>query len=87
MDLFNSKNPVLNSVIIYMIIIICVAVIKPKFMYDYKKKEFKEFGTRNNQTYLTLSVTGVIVSIVVYNLFANSGISDVRYPHKYRFAY
>lgn len=65
-----SSSLLYNSMIAYIIFVIIVVNVKPVWMYDYKNNKFKEFGTNNNQTFMSLHMTCIIASIMIFLLFS-----------------
>lgn len=61
-------STILNSVVIYVIVILVVGMLKPNIMYDHKEDKFKEFGFTHNRTPFTIIVFGAIMSFVIYNM-------------------
>ena len=93
MGLFNPHNAVLNSVIIYIILIMSIVILKPEFIYNKDTGKFKKFGNKENQTYFTFPIIAVISSIIIYSIFSlieNSSYDyDIiklrNYNYNYRF--
>jgi len=44
---------------------IMVVFIKPSFLYDNERQQYKEFGTGNNQTIFTLPTIAIILAIII----------------------
>lgn len=63
-----SISTILNSIVIYVIVILVVGMMKPNIMYDHKEEEFKEFGFTKNKTPFTIIVFGAIISFIIYNI-------------------
>lgn len=68
--ILRPSNPLYNSVIFYLLSIILIVIIKPEFMYDKKRRKFKQFGTGRRQTILTLPMISIILAIIIYIIFA-----------------
>ena len=86
MGLFDPCNPAVNAIIIYIIFILVIVIMKPNFLYDNQNEKFREFGSLPGQTYLTLPITAIIGSIVIYYIFAlfcNRPSKKIRFLHKY----
>jgi hypothetical protein len=62
-------NCLFNSIIIYIIVIIIIIYNKPNFIYDKKRKKFKEFGLTNNRSIISLPILSIILSVVIYIIF------------------
>lgn len=62
-----SISTVLNAIVIYVIVILVVAMMKPNFMYDHKSDKFKEFGFTNDKTPFTIIIFSAITSFIIYN--------------------
>jgi hypothetical protein len=69
MGLINPLNPLFNSIIVYIIIILLLIYNKPKIIYDKKIKKFKQFGMTDGKSILSLPILAIIISIVTYILF------------------
>jgi hypothetical protein len=54
------------SIVTYILVMIIILLIKPKFLYDKNTKQLKQFGTRNTQTIFTLPLLSIILSIIIY---------------------
>jgi heme/copper-type cytochrome/quinol oxidase subunit 2 len=52
-------------IILYIIIIITLVFLKPAFLYDNEKQQYKEFGTGENQTLFTLPSIAIILAIII----------------------
>ena len=62
-------NSLFNSIIIYVIIIIIIIYNKPNFIYDKKRKKFKEFGIEHNKSILPLPLLSIIIAVITYIIF------------------
>lgn len=51
-------------IILYIIIIIMLVFLKPSFLYDVERQQYKEFGTGENQTIYTLPVVAIVTAII-----------------------
>jgi hypothetical protein len=56
------------SILIYIILIVSLVIMKPSFIYDDNKKQYREFGNGDNQTYFTLPVLAILIALVVATL-------------------
>ena len=71
MGLFSPRTPAYNSIVIYIIIILLIVLSKPDFIYDHEQNKYKEFGIDSeNKTLLTLPVVGILLSLIIFTLFA-----------------
>lgn len=68
--LIDPKSPLNNAIIFYIILIILVIVIKPKFIYNYKINKFKPFGYDDGQTLFPFPFVCISGSIMLYMLFS-----------------
>jgi len=73
------------SVTIYVLIILILAILKPNFIYDYNKKEYRKFNNIN-----LLQILSIILAIICAVLFHEKNISDqtiqyVQLPLNYQF--
>lgn len=69
MGLLNPQNSLFNSIIIYLIIIILVIYNKPNFIYDKKRKKFKEFGIETDKSIISLPILSIIIAVITYIIF------------------
>ena len=69
MGLLNPLNPLLNSIIIYIITIVLLLYNKPEIIYDKKIKKFKQFGLNKGKSILSLPILAILLSIVIYIIF------------------
>ncbi len=52
---------------------ISLVMIKPQFLYDHNKKQYKELGSIEGRTMLSLPVLSVVVAIIIGLIFCNIG--------------
>jgi hypothetical protein len=59
-----------DIVMIYIIIIISIFLFKPNCLFNKKNNKcyFKEFGFKNNQTYITIEILSIIIAIILYSI-------------------
>ena len=69
MGLLNPQNSLFNSILIYLIIIFLVIYNKPNFIYDKKRKKFKEFGLESDKSIIPLPILSIIIAVVTYVIF------------------
>ena len=55
-----------TSIIAYVLAMICIIVMKPSFVYDGESKNFKHFGTGDNETLLPITIIGITLCILIY---------------------
>lgn len=67
---FDICNPLYSAIIVYIILIVFIVIIKPKFMYDDKAKKFKPFGSGTNETLLSFPVVAIISAVIIYISFS-----------------
>lgn len=83
-----SSSSLYNAIIAYIIFVIIIVHIKPVWLYDYKKNRFKEFGKNEGQAFMSLHITCIVGSIVIYLLFIFMEILMLNYNciplYKYR---
>lgn len=65
----SHDNPVYNTIIIFTIIILILYITKPITIYDYDKKEFRQFGTTKGKTLMPIYILAIIIAIVLYIVF------------------
>ncbi len=71
MGLLNPLNPLLNSIIVYIIIIVLLLYNKPNIIYDKKTKRFKQFGMDKGKSIMSLPVLALITAMCVYLFFSH----------------
>lgn len=69
MGLLNPQNSLFNSILIYLIIIFLVIYNKPNFIFDKKRKKFKEFGLESSKSIISLPILSIIIAVVTYVIF------------------
>lgn len=62
-------SALINTIIIYILLICIIVLIKPEFIYSYDKNEFKQFGCREDQTLFTLPIVGLSLAFILYFIF------------------
>lgn len=75
MGFINPLNPLFNSILIYIIIILLLIYNKPNLIYDKKTKKFKQFGMTHGKSILSLPVFAIIIAIVTYIVFFYISVS------------
>lgn len=65
----DPETPVYNTIVFYIMIVISLLIIRPKFMYDEENKIFKSFGNNENQTLLSFPLVSIGSGILLYLLF------------------
>jgi hypothetical protein len=75
MGLINPLNPLFNSIVVYIIIILLIIYNKPNLIYDKKTKKFKQFGMNRGKSILSLPVLAILISIITYIIFYHISIS------------
>lgn len=83
MGLLNPLNPLMNSIIVYIIIILLLIYNKPNLIYDKKTKKFKQFGMQKGKSILSLPVFAILISIITYIIFLHIEKS-ARIFHSYQ---
>lgn len=69
MGLLNPLNPLMNTIIFYVITILLLLYYKPKLIYDKKTKKFKQFGLNKGKSILCLPILSILISIIYYIFF------------------
>ena len=59
----------MNSIIVYIIIILLLIYNKPNLIYDKKTKKFKQFGMQKGKSILSLPILAILISIITYIIF------------------
>lgn len=79
-------------IILYIIIIIMLVFLKPTFLYDGEKQQYKEFGTGENQTVFTLPTISIIFAVMfafiamlfkIKSIKNNNNNSDINANYKF----
>ncbi|ARF09377.1 hypothetical protein Catovirus_2_326 [Catovirus CTV1] len=60
-------SPAFSAIIIYIIIILVLAMLKPDFLYDHQNNKFRDFGFTQGKSVFTLLTVGIIISFLTYN--------------------
>lgn len=63
------NSPAQNAILIYMIIVLGLLIIKPRFMYD-NKNRLKKFGFGESKTICTLPIICISSGVFFYFIFA-----------------
>ena len=66
----DSKYPVYNSIIMFVIIVIILFVFRPSFIYSNKINKFKQFGTKEDETIITFHILSIGLGILFYFMFS-----------------
>ena len=69
MGLLNPTNPLMNTIITYIVTIILLLYNKPKIIYDKKTKKFKQFGLNKGKSILSLPILAILIAIITYIIF------------------
>ena len=80
------NSPAINAVVIYIIIMLIIITIKPAFLYDHNRGQFREFGSKPGQTYLSLIVFGILLSVILFYFsitMTGKGLRRMRYLPRY----
>ena len=80
--MLNPLNPVLNTIIVYILTIILLLYNKPSIIYDKKTKKYKQFGTTKGKSILSLPILIILIAIFTYIIFfyiENSTIIQMKY--------
>jgi predicted PurR-regulated permease PerM len=62
-------NPVYNTILIFTIIILILYITKPNTIYDYDRKEFRQFGTTKGKTLMPIYIIAIVIAILLYIIF------------------
>lgn len=74
MGLIDPANPLYNTIVFYIIIVVVLLISKPEFMYCDKTKRFKTFGIGKNQSILSFPVMCFASVILLYFIFLSIDI-------------
>lgn len=69
-----TSNPVYNTIIFYILLVIIIMLIKPEFMYCHKNQKFKSFGFDKDQTVFCLPIVCLTSVIILYLLFVTINV-------------
>lgn len=58
-------NNLYYGILLYGIIVILLVFIKPNLIYDYKKSEYKKYGSTEDKTLFTLPVIAIALAIII----------------------
>lgn len=64
-----DSDPLYNSILFYILFIIIILLIKPKFLYNQKTNKFKPFGFGKNQSVFCFPTLCIVAVIVLYIIF------------------
>jgi hypothetical protein len=67
--LIDPYNPVLNTIIIYIIIMLLLVSYKPKIIFDKRRQKYKSFGIGKYNSLFSLPVLAIIIAIMIYAFF------------------
>jgi hypothetical protein len=67
--ILSPDTPLVNSIIIYIFIMVIIILIKPNFLYCHKTNEFKKFGLDEHSTILPLPCVCIGSGILIYCFF------------------
>lgn len=82
-----ESNYTLYSILIYVIIIILLVMMKPSFIYDNDKKQYRQFGRTKDKTIFTLPVISVFLAVVLVILFNRSGNKPIKAKKRSKIKY
>uniref|UniRef100_A0A6C0EAM1 Uncharacterized protein n=1 Tax=viral metagenome TaxID=1070528 RepID=A0A6C0EAM1_9ZZZZ len=67
--IFDPYNPVFNTVFVYILIISFLVIHKPYFIYNKRKRRFKQFGVGRGKSLLSLPILAILLPVILYSLF------------------
>jgi predicted MFS family arabinose efflux permease len=68
--MLDPLNPLYNSLLTYIFIIILLILYKPNIIYNKKSKKFKQFGVNKDSSLLPLPILSLLTAIIVYVVFS-----------------
>ena len=68
--MLDPLNPLYNSLLTYILIIILLILYKPNIIYNKKLKKFKQFGINKDSSLLPLPILSLLIAIIVYVIFS-----------------
>ena len=75
------------AIVIYIIIMITLVILKPDFIYNHNKKIYKEFGTTDGKTLLSLPAISIGMAILLVLLFSILKIDNIESKTKTKYKY
>lgn len=78
--ILKAENPVYNTIIVFIVVILIIFIIKPDFTYDNEKKRFKKFGFAKNKTLFPIYIIAFIMAILLYIFFYNISVRSSKCP-------
>lgn len=75
--LLSKTDPLLNTIIVFVLIMASIYIAKPRLLYDYDNDEFKRFGTDNNRTLMPIYVIGLLLAMLLYIFFSKTMTNTV----------
>ena len=76
------------AILIYIIIIVFLVVLKPKFIYNHDNGKYREFGNSENseKTFFTLPVIAFLSSIIIVILFSTvKNKEQIKYQEQIKY--
>lgn len=67
--ILSRKNIILNTIIVFILLMSILYHTKPSLIYDHTTHKFKKFGTSKNETIIPIHVIGILLVMVLYMLF------------------
>lgn len=67
--LLSYDNPLYNTIIVFLIIILLLYILKPDIIYDRNTNKFRQFGTTDGKTLLPIYVIAILLAIILYIFF------------------
>ena len=79
--IININNPVYNTLIVFTVIMTLIHIKKPNILFDKKKREYRQFGTKDGKTLLPIYVVGILIAIVLYVVFNHISHTNISKKH------
>jgi hypothetical protein len=68
--MLDPLNPLYNSLLTYIFVIILLILYKPSIIYDKKLKKYKQFGVDKQSSLLPLPILSLLIAIIIYIVFS-----------------
>lgn len=75
--ILSINNPVYNTIIIFIILMLLIYTVKPNIVYDNKKQQFRQFGMSDGKTLLPIYIIGILFAILLYFFFHYISITKI----------
>ena len=70
MSIISPSEPMYNSIVFYMIILIILLIVRPNIIYSKENNKLKKFGTQKDETLIPLPILSIAISVLLYIFFS-----------------